>query len=204
MPIGADPTVTPLVHDGGVTATPLGVTGPGPRDELLYAMYDEAEGAVLAQVNPMTIAERLGMTHVQRDAALIYFKQHHWIDGLTFGGESAWLTASGVDKVERDRRLQQRAPTPPVAPTVAVYLTVVEKQGVEELLTSLARDNVGERLDDDHVAEYEATRDLATMELRKENSERGLVKRLVSRLVDFAVQAGATISAEIIAKLTGL
>jgi hypothetical protein len=202
--VGVDLIVAPLVHDGHVSPTPFGVSGPGPRDELLNALYDEAEGAILAQVNSTTIAERLGMTNAQCDAALSYFKEHRWIDGLTFGSQSAWLTASGVDKVERDRRLQRSAPTPPAAPAVTVYLTVVEKQAVEELLTSLARENVEERLDDDDVAEYEVTRNLATMELRKEDSERGLLKRLTSRLVDFAVQAGATISAEIIAKLSGL
>ena len=72
------------------------------------------------------------------------------------------------------------------------------------MVGELERQWVADKLDDDDRDRYEGTRDLVVSELRRPEAKRSFLKALVDRLLEFAVQTGATVTGAVIQKLTSL
>jgi hypothetical protein len=168
--------------------------GSVPRNALLVALYEAADGAMLQMVDSNAVGDELGLDKVTRDAAMIYLHKAGYIGDAVFGGEVS-LSVLGIQEAERLKAQQ---------PAVALFLTWAERAAVEELVTFLERSEVADRLPDAEAEEYVAVRNLLNIEVRKDAVERSLTTRLVGRLVDFGIQAGAMVTAELGLKLAGL
>jgi hypothetical protein len=166
------------------------------REALLVALYDQVGGSVSESFETTVTANAIGLADERASDHVITLKQSGLVDHLTFGG-SGMLTARGVAEAER---LKQAA----AHVSLAMVLSATERADLEAFVGALDRAEIQEALSGDDLLEFQAELDTARAQAKSPRPKRHTVRAAVARLIDFTLQTGANVAANLIAKVAGL
>ncbi len=169
------------------------------RESLLVALYDQTNGSMSESFETDLAAQSIGLEPDRASDLAVVLKNSGYIDTLTFGG-TGFLSARGISEAER---FKERVPDASGAP-VAVLLTRSERADLEAFVTDLERAAIAEKLSGDDLLEYRADLETARAQAVSPRPKRNVVRVVVHRLVEFATQTGAAVTAAIVAKAIGL
>lgn len=167
------------------------------RATFLRRLHEVNEVEGRDRVNFRQIGQDIGVDEREASRIMDYLIERGLAEGVALGG-SIRILPNGVDQVEEWEREAE------AAGAHLVVLTTVEQRKVEAALTALTTDEVEDKLDGDDRAEFDADRETITVQLRSPRPKREIVFSSLRRMLDFAIQTGATVAGAAISKALGL